>query len=139
MADSLMPFTTPAKMLVITPEDRSISIMAPFSILSRVKDFALEVAAKPWINHIIKPYGHMTTIQIDSAAKSIHIELDLHGEPAPLRIDVKSYTLSAVAGETFIELGEIETSREWINTLLGNFIKPGNKRFNVPAAVKVLL
>jgi len=113
--------------------------MSLFSFLNPAKDFALEVAAKLWINQIIKPYGKMTTIKIDSSTKSIHVELDLKGEPSLLQIDVKSYELSSGAGETFIEIGEIETSREWINILLGDFIKPENKRFNVPPVIKVLL
>ena len=113
--------------------------MSLFSFLNPAKDFALEVAVKLWFNQTQKRYGHMTTIQIDSTAKTIHAELKLKGEPAPLQIDVARYQLSTEAGETFIELGEIKTSREWINQLISDYLPPEKKRFKVPGAVKVVL
>jgi hypothetical protein len=41
-----------------------------------------------------------------------NIELLLKGESAPSQAAVKSYELSSEAGETFIALGDIETSRQ---------------------------
>lgn len=113
--------------------------MSLFSFLNPAKDFALEVSVKLWFNQTQKRYGNMTSIQIDSTAKSIHVELELNGEPAPLLIDVKSYELSTESGETFIELGKIETSRDWINQLINDYLPPEKKRFKVPGAVKVVL
>jgi len=113
--------------------------MSLFSFLNPAKDCALQVAVKLWFNHIQKRYGHMTSIQIDSTAKSIHVELELKGESSPLTIDVKRYALSIESGETFIELGDIETSREWVNVLLADYFKPENRRFPVPSAVKIIL
>ena len=113
--------------------------MPLFSFLNPAKDFALEVAVKRWFNQTQNRYGHMTNIQIDSTAKSIHVELELKGETSPLNIDIASYALSTEAGETFIELGEIKTSREWINQLISDYLPPEKKCFKVPSAVKVLL
>lgn len=96
-------------------------------------------AVKLWFNQTQKRYGNMTTIQIDSTAKTIHIELELKGEASPVQVDVKSYELSTDAGEAFIELGEIQTSREWINHLIDDFLPPEKKCFKVPSAVKALL
>lgn len=96
-------------------------------------------AVKLWFNQTQKRYGNMTTIQIDSTAKTIHVELELRGETSPVQLDVKSYKLSTEAGETFIELGEIETSREWINHLIEDFLPPEKKCFKVPGAIKALL
>jgi hypothetical protein len=81
----------------------------------------------------------MTNIQIDSTAKSIHVELELKGEPAPLKIDVLSYQLSPESGDSFIELGEIKTSREWINHLVNDYLPPEKRRFKVPGFAKGLL
>ncbi len=113
--------------------------MSLFSFLNPAKDFALEVAVKLWFNQTQNRFGHMTHIQIDSTAKSIHIELALKGESAPLKIDIASYQLSTEAGETSIELGEIQTSREWLNQLISDYLPPEKKCFKVPSAVKVLL
>lgn len=113
--------------------------MSLFSFLNPAKDFALGVAVKLWFNQTHKRYGQMTTIQIDSTAKSIHVELELRGESSPIQIDVKSYELSAESGETFIELGDIEISREWINQLISDYLPPEKKCFKVPGALKVVL
>ena len=113
--------------------------MSLFSFLNPAKDFTLEVAARLWFNQTHERYGQMTNIQIDSTAKSIHVELELKGDPTPLKIAVASYQLSTESGETFIQLGEIKTSREWINHLIGDFLPPGKKRFKVPGAVKAVL
>lgn len=113
--------------------------MSLFSFLNPAKDFALEVAVKLWFNQTQKRYGHMTHIQIDSTAKAIRVELELKGETSPLFIEVASYQLSTASGETFIELGEIKTSREWINQLISDYLPPEKKCFKVPGAVKVLL
>ena len=113
--------------------------MSLFSFLNPAKDRAVEVAVRLWFNQTHKHYGHMTGIQIDSTARTVHIDLDLKGETAPLTIDVKSYTLSAGSGEATIELGEIVTSREWMNLLIADFLKPENRRFPVPGALKAIL
>jgi len=113
--------------------------MSLFSFLNPAKDFALEVAVKLWFNHTHPCYGHMTHIQIDSTAKTIHVELDLKGEFLPLKIDVANYELTTEAGETFIKLGDIQTSREWIDHLISNYLPVEKKRFKVPGAVKALL
>jgi hypothetical protein len=81
----------------------------------------------------------MTHLRIDSTNKRIDVELELKGEASPIQVAVKNYTLTTEAGETYIELGDIETSREWINALLTNYFKPEKRRFNVPGAVKMVL
>ena len=103
------------------------------------KDFGSEVGAKFKFNNKYQRYGQMTNIQIDSTAKTLHVELELKGESTSLKIDVASYQLSTESGETFIELGEIKTSREWINQLISDYLSPEKKRFKVPGFVKGLL
>ena len=113
--------------------------MSLFSFLTPAKDHAIAVAVRLWFNQTHKRYGHMTSIQIDSTARSIRVELDLKGESSPLAIDVRSYELLTESGETLIEIGEIVTSREWLNVLLADYLKPENRRFPVPNVVKALL
>jgi len=113
--------------------------MSLFSFLNPAKDSALEVVVKLWFNQTQQRYGQMTTIQIDSTAKSIHVELQLKGETSPLQIDVKSYELSTESSGTFIKLGEIETSREWINQLISDYLPPEKKHFKLPGPVRLVL
>lgn len=113
--------------------------MSLFSFLSPAKDHLMGGAVRLWFNQTQKRYGNMTTIQIDSTAKTIHMELELRGEASPVQIDLVNYKLTTDAGETFIELGEIQTSREWINHLITDFLPPEKKCFKVPGAIKALL
>lgn len=113
--------------------------MSLFSFLKPAKDLALGMAVKRWFNQTQNRYGTMTSIQINSTAKSIHVELELKGESSLITIDIKDYALSDRSGETFIELGEIETSREWVNALLADYLKPEKRHFAVPSALKILL
>lgn len=113
--------------------------MSFLSFLNPAKDLGIEIAVRLWFNHTHIRYGKMTKIEINSTAKSIHIELELRGESTPLIVDVKDYKISTEAGETFIGLGAINTSREWINQLISDYLPREKKRFKVPGAVKVLL
>lgn len=113
--------------------------MSLFSKLNLVKDCLIAGAVRLWFNQKHHRYGKMTTIQINSTAKSIHVDLDLKGEPSLMHIDVKSDALSTQSGETFIKLGEIECSREWINQLISDYLPPEKMRFKVPGAVTVVL
>ena len=113
--------------------------MSLLTFLNPAKDYLLAGAVKLWFNQTLKRYGQMTHIRIDSQNHRIDLELELRGESSPLQISVKSYELSSEAGESFIALGEIETSREWVNQLICDYLPPDKKRFKVPGAVKVLL
>ena len=113
--------------------------MSLFSFIRQGKDRLVETGARLWLQQTIQPYGKMTRLHIDSQNKRIDIELDLNGEDTPIRIDVKSYALTSDSGETFIELGEIGVSRQWMETLVANYLTPDKRRFKVPPAVKVLL
>lgn len=112
--------------------------MSLFSRLNPTKDRLIAGAVRLWFNQKYQRYGKMTTIHIDSSAKSIHIELELKGDATPLEINVKSYELSTESGETFIKIGEIESSREWINHLITDYLPPEKMRFKVPGAVKMV-
>lgn len=119
--------------------DWNAGSMSLFSIFNPAKDRLIAGTVRLWFNQTHQRYGTMTTIQINSTAKSIHVELDLKGEPTPLSIDIKSYEISTQSGETFIKLWDIESSREWINQLIGDFLPPEKKYFKLPGAVKMVL
>jgi len=109
------------------------------SILTKAKDWMLQEAAKIWINNEYRRFGTMTKLEIDSQKRTIHVELDLKGETAPIKVDVGRYTLVEENGKTYLEMAEVSTSREWINLLLEEFVK--QPRFAVPQGriVKALL
>ena len=65
--------------------------MPPFSFLCPVKDHLVAGAVKLWFNQTHKRYGTMSTIHVDSTAKSIRVELAHKGETSPIEIKVGKY------------------------------------------------
>jgi hypothetical protein len=112
--------------------------------MSFLNSFAAE-AARQTLNRIyLEPYGCLTELVIDAKSKSLSLKLELKGESQPLEIRVKQYQLIERGEETFLELGEIATSREWLDTLLREhlnekIIKPRLQRTPLPAMVRMLL
>jgi hypothetical protein len=61
-------------------------------------------------------------------------------EASPIQIDIKKYELPEESGQTRITLGEIETSHEWINQTVHDYLPQGKKSFAVPGGdVKMLM
>jgi len=92
----------------------------------------------------LHPYGAVTELNIDSENKSLSMVLELKGENQPVEIRVPHYEIVQRGDETFLELGEIITSREWLNTLLRDhvnekIIKPKLRQTPLPAMVRMLL
>ena len=86
------------------------------------KDWALQAGAKHYANERIERYGHMTNLQIDSATRTIHFEILLKGETTPLTGSAK-YQPKFDGEKKLLEFTEIQTSREWLNLLIQDFLK----------------
>jgi hypothetical protein len=106
-------------------------------MFSQIKDRAAGPFAGLFLNALIKEYGTMTNLQIDSKNKTITCELDLKGEPAPLKINCLNYQLVKEEGETFFEITKVDTSREWINVLCDEYLK--HRRFKLPPLARFAL
>ena len=92
----------------------------------------------------LQPYGSLTELRVDTQNKSLFLILELKGESEPLEIRVPRYELIQQGDETFLDLGEIFTSREWLNLLLRDhvnekIIKPQLRKTPLPAVVRMLL
>jgi hypothetical protein len=112
--------------------------------MSILNSFATE-AARQTLNRVyLKPYGALTELVIDARNKSACLKLELHGESQPLEIRLNRYQLIERGDQTFLDLGEIITSRAWLDTLLREHllekvIKPRLAQTPVPALLKLLL
>jgi hypothetical protein len=115
-----------------------------WQIMSFLNNIATVAARNTLNSRYLQPYGMLTKLDIDSHNKSLLLVLDLKGESQPLEIQVKHYQLIDRNGDTFFEPGEIETSREWVNTLLREHllekvIRPKLRETPLPSMVKLLL
>ena len=91
-------------------------------VLRTIKDLALQAGARHYLNERIQRYGHMTNLQIDSATRTIHFEILLKGETIPLTGHAK-YQPKLEGEKKLLEFTAIQTSREWINILIQDFLK----------------
>lgn len=109
------------------------------SHLGRFRDSA----ARRLLNLKIKSYGIMTALKIDRENKTVSLELELKGEVQPIKITVSNYNIVENDKGTFIEVGEITTSREWMNALLAEpAMKEKIKKFladPLPCCLKIIL
>lgn len=70
----------------------------------------------------LAPYGDMLNFQIDSAAKTVTLEILLKGEKEPVRLTLSGYEIRTdAAGKTAATISGATASREWIETLLREF------------------
>lgn len=90
-----------------------------------------------WVNLQLTKIGRMINLKIDSKLKTVHVELELEGETEPIHVEIPKYSIIREGETTFIELTEIQVSREWMNVLVEKYLK--EKRFEIPSALKIVL
>ena len=99
---------------------------------SDAKDRMIESVALPMLNNAwLKPFGHATSLKIDSSNKTAEISLELKGEQMPLTIHVNDYDLLTEPNGTFVVLKSVTTSREWMTALAREYLV--GRRLAVPA------
>ena len=102
------------------------------------KDWLLEKAAVVMINQaVLKPYGSLTGLKLDSTARNLSAELQLNGETEPVRIEVQEYELIEEENKAFFVIKSLTTSRSWL-TRLGDDFAVGRK-FELPESVRKFL
>ena len=79
----------------------------------------------------------MINFDLDSEEKKINVTLMLKGEIEPIKFSVGKYELFKEADKLFIEVSEIHTNREWMNTAIGNYLP--KKKIEIPMEYEKLL
>jgi len=102
------------------------------------KDWLIEKTAVAMLNQsVIRPYGTLSRLKLDTAARSIDAELELKGETQRVQIQVNEYELLEENGSSFFVIKSIQTSREWLTTLARDFAV--GRKFEVPESVRSFL
>lgn len=102
------------------------------------KDWLLEKTAAAMLNQsVLKPYGTLIRLKLDTGARSIDAELELKGETQPVSIEVHEYELNEENGHIYFVVKSISTSRDWLTTLARDFAV--DRKFELPDAVRSFL
>ena len=109
----------------------------PFARMA-AKDWLIEKAGMALLNQaVLKPYGTLTRLKLDTAARTIEADLELNGETQPVNVQVREYELREKDGGATVVIKDIHTSREWLTTLMKNFVV--DREFTLPDSVKKFL
>lgn len=102
------------------------------------KDWLVEKAGMAMLNQaVLKPYGTITKLKLDTAARTLDAELDLKGEMQPVRLHVQEFEIREADDRAFVVIRKIETSREWLTTAARDFVI--DREFELPDSVKKFL
>lgn len=102
------------------------------------KDWLVEKAALVMINQaLLKPYGTMTSLKLDTTARSISAEVQLNGELEPWVVQIPEYELIEEEGRAFVVIKSISTSRDWLTRLARDF--GVGRRLELPESVRKFL
>ena len=102
------------------------------------KDWLIQKAAVAMLNQaVIKPYGTITDLKLDTGRRSIEAEVELKGESAPVRVHIREYEIVEENGTPYLVIKDVSTSREWLTTLAQNYAI--GRRFEIPAAARSYL
>jgi hypothetical protein len=102
------------------------------------KDWLVEKTGTAMLNQsVLKPYGTLTRLKLDTAARSLSAEVELNGETQPVIIQIHEYELSEEGESLYFIIKKIETSREWLTALARDFAV--DRKFEVPAAARKYL
>jgi len=102
-----------------------------------MKDGALAMSAKAWLNEKFADYGEVIECRIDSKANRFSVTALLTGENESITATIERYQIEAEISETYVVLHEFSCSREWIGLLLAQIFE--GKRYKIPSAVAKLL
>ena len=98
-------------------------------MLKKIKNIALSKGIYLVSNSLIKEYGRVLKLNVDSDKKYIKLEIMLEGEIEPTSIKIGKYNVIEESGKKFIEIDNITTSRAWLNTISSKFLN--GKRFEL--------
>lgn len=87
-------------------------------MFTAAKDALASQAARTYANGLIKRYGEVKELKIDSRAKTVHAVCRLIGETEPVTVNVGAYRIVNEGGTTLVEITACSCSRAWLQNLL---------------------
>ncbi|MBI2382975.1 MAG: hypothetical protein HYV18_02755 [Gammaproteobacteria bacterium] len=102
-----------------------------------VKDAALSLALRAYLNDRFREYGEVTDCVLDTETGRLMLEALLRGEHDAVVATIERYELSQNGDMHYVEIKTISSSREWLGTLLTRLL--GGKRYAIPMVIGKLL
>ena len=106
-------------------------------MLTELKDGALALALKAYLNDQFADYGEVLECSIESVKNRICVEAMMRGEAYPVTAAVERYEIKRDSAGAYIVLHEFSSSREWLTRLLTRLF--ASKRYALPGPIGALL
>ena len=107
------------------------------SFLDKTKGQAVSLAARQFFNSYLEKYGTMLNFSVQPETKTISAEILLKGEQSPIKLHLSGYDIGGTAEKPVLRIAKAEASREWLETLLREFVE--GKPFDLPPKAVPLL
>lgn len=105
--------------------------------MTGVKDGALAISLKSFLNERFHNYGDVLDCSVDTRAGRLEIHVRLKGERDPITAAIEKYEIKDTAEGSVVVLHTFSTSREWITKLVTRIFS--GKEYKLPSAVSKLL
>ena len=102
-----------------------------------MKDGALGIALKAYVNDRLGDYGEVLDCTVDTGKGRIGVRVLLKGDKEPINAAVEKYELERDGETLYATLRTFSSSRPWLTLLLGKLFT--DKRYKLPSAVRNLL
>ena len=87
-------------------------------MFSAAKDMMTSKAAKSYVNDLIKSYGKVDELSIDSKRHRIDMRCQLSGEVSPIGVTIEKYQLEQRNGKTYLEVLDSSATRPWMQAAM---------------------
>ncbi len=102
------------------------------------KDWLVEKTAPAVLNTtLVRPYGKLTHLKLDSRARLIEMELELNGEEKPIFLQIHDYELVHAGEELSIVVQKVSCSRPWLQKLAEDLVV--GKPFAIPKQARTVV
>jgi len=102
-----------------------------------VKDSAIGMSLRAYVNDRLSEYGEIIDVNIDTAANRVTARALLKGERDAVTITVERYEIESEGEARYIKLKSFTASRAWLTQILNKLL--ADKRYKIPGAVSKLL
>jgi len=106
-------------------------------VFARMKNAALGMALKAFVNERFSDYGEIQDLKVDTDASTLKLHALLRGERQAVTVTVERYELQREGDEVYVVLRSFSSSREWLTLLLTKLFT--GKRYKIPGAAAALL
>ncbi|MFW6324171.1 MAG: hypothetical protein ACOC0U_03830 [Desulfovibrionales bacterium] len=98
--------------------------------LHAARDSAVGLGSRAVLNKtVMKEYGQVLDLKIDSAKKTAWARVQLLGEAEPVQVEIGRYELARENGKHYLHIETVRASREWMDTLARQLL--AGRRFEI--------